>query len=130
MVVHKDIKPVNIVLDSENNPILIDFYRHKIMENNSDYRTSMKGEDMYNMGKILAYIFSGERIYKMDMSLNIADLLPNLNKERKSIFELLIQMMNSDIKLRPDSFYYVNEQIKQIEASAVQAISDSAEKAK
>lgn len=114
MIVHKDIKPENIVLDTENNPILIDFYKHNIMETNSVYRTSMKEEDMYNMGKILLYMFSGRRIYKMDISLDIEDLLPDLSEERESILELLRQMMNPDIKLRPDSFYNVHEQIKQI----------------
>ncbi len=117
-VIHRDIKPDNILLDEEGNPYLTDFGIAKELENDSGVTQAdmvigspaylspeqVKGEevlpqsDIYSMGIVLYEILSGEHPFSNErvtalLMKHLNDPLPPLNLHRPDIPDSIEQVI-------------------------------------
>ncbi len=97
--VHCDIKPGNILIDDSNKPKLIDFAESLKMENQVSRDKVFKQEDVYNLGKLLHRLMTGDRVYVLPAERILAQ---DYNNDANGEIKLaILSMCNPNYRERP-----------------------------
>ena len=98
-LVHCDVKPGNILVDEYGFPYLIDFAESIKIGDKASREKVAQQEDVYNLGKLLHRLITGDRVYILPPERVLAQKYPSdVNGEIKRI---ILAMCNPNYRERP-----------------------------
>ncbi len=129
-VVHRDIKPKNVLLDTQSNPFVADFGLAKLVTTSTLTRTGLgmigtphymspeqcsgqpaeKRSDIYSLGIMLYEMLTGEVPYNADsvvqvVMMQIHEPVPNLAKRRPELAGMLDPVLTRALAKKPAERY-------------------------
>jgi peptidoglycan/xylan/chitin deacetylase (PgdA/CDA1 family) len=97
--VHCDVKPGNILVDEGGFPYLIDFAESVRIGDSASRDKVVRQEDVYNLGKLLHRLVTGDRVYVLPSERVLAQQYPDdANGEIK---RTILAMCDPDYRERP-----------------------------
>jgi serine/threonine protein kinase len=131
-MIHRDVKPANILLNGENEPVLSDFGIAKLLETDSGYTLTATGmgigtpeymppeqglgrkidarADIYGIGVILYELLSGKKPYTADTPMavifkHVNEPIPDLSKLIPDLPPQLVAVLNKLMAKNPADRY-------------------------
>ena len=97
--VHCDVKPGNIIVGEDGEPCLIDFAESLYIPDSASRDKVSRQEDVYNLGKLLHRLVTGDRVYVLPPERVLAQKYPG--DESGDIKHSILAMCNPDYRERP-----------------------------